>query len=249
MAYEVYEISPEDTLESIAKLYNTTVTELMTINNILSIESDIYALHREILVPVVGSGGDSFEDFKSNYLDMYIRNTTTARDQKRPLIVGLTNVIGSWAQGWCWLSVNGGGTCVFPCFPESYTDTRTANWTSQTPLGRSEPFQIYQNSGPREVSVSFRMHREMTQSTAIGDCVAIVQSATYPTGGDNIAPRVTLQIGRNCYITGIISNVSTNWGETINTGGQYNVVDLSFSVTECTGTPKTTGMVSGMGGR
>lgn len=249
MAYTVYEISPEDTLESIANLYNTTVTELMTINNILTPDFDLLSHGSTILVPVIGSGGDSFEDYDSNYLDMYMRNTTYIQNQKKQLVSGLTNTIGSWAQGWCWLSVRGGGTCVFPCFPESYSDTRNANWTSQTPLGRSEPFQIYQNSGPREVSVSFRMHREMTQSTSIGDCVAIVQSATYPTGGDNIAPRVTLNIGSNCSITGIISNVSTNWQDTINTFGQYNGVELSFSVTECTGTPKTTGMIAGSGGR
>lgn len=246
MAYEVYEIGQDDTLEKIAQIYNTTVTELLTINHLRQPITDLSRLNGVILVPVIGSGGETFENDEAPYLGAYLR--TTEQKVVKPRYVGLTNVIGSWSQGWCKLTLSGGGGCIFPCFPESYTDTRTASFASQTPLGRSEPFQIYQNSGPRQVSVSFRMHREMTQSTAIGDCVAVVQSATYPTGNDQIVPKATLQIGSNCLITGIIDNVSTNWGETINTGGQYNGVELSFSVTECTGNPKTSGTIAGMGG-
>ena len=247
MAYEVFNITGDDiTLEEIAEIYNTTVSELMTINNLKQPISDLSSLHGVILVPVIGSGGETFENSESPYLGAYLR--TTEQKVEKPRYVGLTNVIGSWSQGWCKLTLSVGGGCIFPCFPESYSDTRTASFTPQTPLGRSEPFQIYQNSGPRQVSVSFRMHREMTQSTAIGDCVAVVQSATYPTGGDQIVPKATLQIGKNCLITGIIDNVSTNWSDTINTYGQYNIVELSFTVTECTGNPKTSGTVAGMGG-
>ena len=93
------------------------------------------------------------------------------------------------------------------------------------------------------------MHREMTHTTDIGDIVGIVQAACYPlSNSETIAPRVTLVIGNNCRITGVIGNVSTDWSDTI-IGNQYMSVSLSFSVTECTGSPKVAREVSGLRGR
>ena len=147
--------------------------------------------------------------------------------------------IGFASQWCCKLVINGGGTIYFPCYPESYSDSHQAAVGSQTPLGRSEPFQIYQNSGPRTVNVSFRMHREMTHVTDIGAIVSAVQACCYPIGTDmTIIPRVELTLANNCYIKGIIKSVSTDWSDTI-ISGLYMMVTLGFSVEECTGQPKT----------
>ena len=166
--------------------------------------------------------------------------------------VGFTGDIGFAVQRQCYIDIEGAGKIYFPCFPESFTDTRQSNVTSQNPLGRSEPFQIYQNSGPRTVSVSFRMHREMNHVTDIEDIVKAVQSATYPMGWEQTLPQVTLVLGAGddniynnnskgdvaCKIKGIIAGtVTSNWSETLNPNWKYNVVTLDFSVTECTGTP------------
>ena len=166
----------------------------------------------------------------------------------------------------CFIKIDG-TEYYFPCYPEKFTDTRQANYTSQNPLGRSEPFQIYQNSGPRTVSVSFRMHREMlnddilaSKQNHIDILVCAIQSATYPMAyGSHIPPRVQLVLGDSCSITGVIEgSVSAEWGETIVESylddsrlsdprlgeERYQVVDLSFSVTEVTGNPITSNMTS-----
>ena len=84
----------------------------------------------------------------------------------------------------------------------------------------------------------------MTRTSDIGYIVGLVQSACYPSGTyGTIVPRCTLVIGNNCSITGVISNVNTNWSDTI-IANQYMVATLDFSVQECTGHPKTAPVVA-----
>lgn len=244
MAYLDYNYSPDDTYLSIANFYNITVSELLRINNIgyphAQKPSEQLGLseYGSLKVPntLTGTGTLELEDtdeYLFNQQDSVVKGYLDSRT------AGLRGEIGFASQNKCWLQVDGVGVAVFPCYPQSYSDSHNVNFTSQNVMGRSEPFQIYQNSGPRNVSVSFRMDREMTHTTDIGDIIGIVQAACYPTENANtIAPRCTLVIGKNCKITGVIGNVSTNWSETI-IDQQYMVVDLSFSITECTGNPKT----------
>lgn len=235
--YTVYNFSANDSLQSVADAFHMSVDQLAQINNIqppfdVKLYDLPYLINNQIYV---------IDDQRTAFPEG-IRSYSVVGS-------GMSGAIGFASQGKCSLAVEGVGTAVFPCFPDSYSDSHSVSYASQTPLGRSEPFQIYQNTGPRTVSVSFRMHREMTHTTSIGDCVAITQAALYPTGGDQITPRSTLTIGSNCSITGIVTDVSANWSETINKATTYNVVDLSFSVVECTGNPKMAGTVAGLGGR
>ena len=81
----------------------------------------------------------------------------------------------------------------------------------------------------------------------VDQIVAGVQSATYPLDyGGHIPPKVRLVLGNACEIEGIIDGqVSAVWSETI-IDHRYQIVDLSFSVTEVTGNPKTaSGLTSG----
>jgi hypothetical protein len=245
MAYVVYEYDSEETLFDIANAYSITVSELAKINNIIEPfdprPSNISYLNGTILVPDIQSGNESYENRDRDYVATFRR--TTQRPQQ-VMSVGLSTDVGWNSVGKCFIIIDG-TTYKFPCYPESFSDTRQSNVTSQNPLGRSEPFQIYQNSGPRVVNVSFKMHREMCSDTEyVAQLVAAVQSATYPTGLDTIIPKVILVIGKSCYIEGIIEgSVSVDWSETINKKNQYNVVTLGFSVTECTGVPKTSGEI------
>jgi hypothetical protein len=94
----------------------------------------------------------------------------------------------------------------------------------------------------------------MCHITPIEKIVHAVTAATYPLGrrmaatsinspsvdGIDIVPRVTLVIGREITITGIIKgSVSVKWYGPINAYNRYNMADLDFTVTECTGNPKT----------
>ena len=246
MAYLVYETDTNDTLESIAKTYGITASQLAKINNINMPYNALAIITpgTKVYVPDLQNGRESYEnkDLHSNY--MTLRNFKKTNEWEfvynySSATSGFDSMIGFNSQGCCYLDIEGRGTIFFPCYPESYSDSHTANVGSQTPLGRSEPFQIYQNSGPRVVNTTFRMHREMTHTTDIGAIVSTVQACCYPIGTDmTIIPRVTLTIGQNCKITGIIKSVSTDWTDTI-IDGMYMMVSLGFSVEECTGNPKT----------
>lgn len=253
MAYMDYEYSNFDTFQSIANRCGVTVDELMLINNIqppyVSKPSDLQYLNGTIRVPEIFSGGETFENFnKQTYGVRYNEQTSNNSASTGNIIYNPITHLGLASQNKCFLNVQGVGTVSFPCYPESYTDSHQASVSPQTPLGRSEPFQIYQNTGPRTVSVSFRMDREMTHTSDIGHIVGVVQSAVYPIGNYPIIPRCTLVIGNNCSITGIIESVNTNWSDTI-IANQYMVATLDFSVVECTGNPKTAPQVASRSGR
>ena len=250
MAYLDYDYSNTDTFFSIADYFGITVSELYRINNLqepvtTQFPSKANLPYPTLKVPELLNGRETIEN---GTVQKYLESDTNKSKIATSGGSGLDGVIGHASQGKCYLNV-GGVMAVFPCFPESYSDSHTASFTQQTPMGRSEPFQIYQNSGPRTVNVSFRMDREMTHTTDIGDIVGIVQSACYPLGNEaTIVPRVTLVIGDNCRITGIIPSVSTNWSDTI-IEDKYMIVTLDFSVVECTGNPKTAGVVASLRGR
>ena len=246
MASLDYNYTEIETFKQIADRCQTTVDQLMLLNNIQPPYSarpyDIFGAGGTIKVPQVYSGGETFENTgKQNNKQKYLQkpdNRQNATLSAPRSIVAL----GSASQKKCSITVNG-TTLYFPCFPESYSDSHTASVSPMNILGRSEPFQIYQNSGPRTVSVSFRMDREMNRTCEVGAIIGLVQSACYPIGIYPIIPRCTLIIGNNCAITGIITDVSTDWGETI-IDNMYMVATLQFSVIECTGKPKMQGEVA-----
>ena len=239
--YEDYAWTEVDTFSLIAIKFHVDKQEILKINNLYpplpDTLSQVKGLPKVIKIPIVPVTDNAIVHYP---VPVYWRTPTNS--------AGIGTTIGYRSQGCCTLSSDELGGIAFPCFPETFNDSRQANYTPQNPIGRSEPFQIYQNSGPRVVSVSFRMHREMCHSTSIDEIVAFVFACTYPLGqGDNhITPRVTLTIGNNCKITGIIdSTVSADWGETILQDNKYSTVTLSFSVTECTGNPKTASQIVG----
>lgn len=232
--YEVYNYTDTDTYEDICERYDIPLTELLRINNIpqplpSEYPKDTEWLRGNLLVPAKAS--DVPMRKPQRRAKRWYEESVSWRD------------IGYKSQNKCYMTVYGSTvfTIVFPCMPQSYSDSRTANYTSQNPLGRSEPFQIYENSGPRTVSVSFQMHREMTHTDPIEDVVKAVQAATYPIAWTGtIPPKVRLVIGNACVIEGIIAGgVDVTWSETIDKNWKYNMVDLSFTVTECTGKPQT----------
>lgn len=247
-----FEYNSSTTFQEVSTLFNVPLSDIYRANNIPApypiatdpiVESqDVTGLAGIIKVPMIQNGNESVEND-----GMDATQDTRVMHMPRLTSVGIPSgfMIGYASQYKCWISING-TTYYFPCYPESYSDSRTAHFTQQTPMGRSEPFQIYQNSGPRVVQVSFQMHVEMTCVTPIRDLVAAVQSAEYPLGNDRsstIVPKVILKLGDSCYIEGIIADsVNADWtGPLID--DRYTMVTLSFSVTECTGMPRTSDMV------
>ena len=239
--YETYAWTDVDTFSLLAIKFHVSRQEILKINNLYPSVPDtlskVVGLPKVIKIPIVHVTDNAITSYPVSVVWGSVQNSA-----------GITATVGHGSQGKCTLQVDGIGFIEFPCFPETFNDSRQANYSTQNPIGRSEPFQIYQNSGPRVVAVSFRMHREMCQRTPIDAIVATVFACTYPLnqGSGHITPRVTLTIGNNCSITGVIdSTVSADWGETILQDNKYSTVTLSFSVTECTGSPKTASQVAG----
>lgn len=53
---------------------------------------------------------------------------------------------------------------LIPTYPESVSDSMSANFSPTTPLARTAPIQSYTGSGPRSVRVRLELHRDlMTQ--------------------------------------------------------------------------------------
>lgn len=267
MAYLAYNYSKQETFQEIANAFGVTLSQLMKINNIKPPypmrPSDLDDPSEQIKVPDVLTGNESVENRKNPLRDefMEIQKKPVPRD----IYMGGYSGVGVASQHKCYLEIFGLTPSIvyFPCFPESVSDTSTANFSEMNPIGRSEPFQIYQNSGPREVSVSFTMHKEMVHTTPIEALVNAVKATTYPLGSRNasstfnystangidIVPKVHLVIGRSIDITGVIKgSVGIKWYGTINKFDRYNMVDLDFTVTECTGDPKTAGRVANWDG-
>lgn len=277
MAYVVYRFNERESFEDIASIYNCTVSQIMTVNNIqppyplypndLSVE-DKERLSSALRIPYVGNGNDSFEsytgcvdgiigvEYKDTYDVAYLTNDEVTGSKRSSSVSGAVTPIPGRCKPDCYVIVNG-TTMHFPCYPESISDTDTANYSAQNILGRSEPFQIYNNSGPRTVSVSFTMHREMVHNgysyeadyDYVENLVNLLKSACYPNYGSSIAAvKVTLVVGKNTKITGIIGgNVNDNWSGPI-IDGKYQMVDVSFSVVECTGNPLSQSQVKSLGG-
>lgn len=258
MAYLVYEYSQDDTFSGIATAYQIPYDELLRINNISMPcpykPSEVPFLNGTLIIREIFSGnksGDTIDtelpEFIYNKNDTKIFNPSTGS--------GLSNtVVGHFAYKKCYFTILNGpsaGTYYLPCFPESYSDSYSANITSESILGRSEPFQIYQNGGPRKVSANFKLHREMFIGSSesgtpnlnrIDEIIAAFQSLAYPTGDDSILPRVKFVIGNSCSIEGIIDgSVDVTWSETINANSTYNMAEFTISIIECTGNPKTAG--------
>ena len=53
--------------------------------------------------------------------------------------------------------------CVLPTMPESISDTMSSSFNATNALSRSAPIQSYNNSGPRQVSFNFDLHRDIME--------------------------------------------------------------------------------------
>lgn len=62
---------------------------------------------------------------------------------------------------------------LLPTYPESVSDSLSANFSSTNPLARSAPIFSYSNSGPRTMQINLNLHRdlmwELNKTTKLGD--------------------------------------------------------------------------------
>lgn len=143
---------------------------------------------------------------------------------------------------------------VLPVYPESITDSMSANFSSTSIMGRSAPIYSYSNSGPRTVGVSFGLHRDMMNAinyktsnakVEIGDdyvdtMIKQLQAIAVPkySATDRMVnpPVVALRIGDDIFCKGIVNGaVQVTYGLPIieiNGKDKYAMCTVSFTVTE-----------------
>ena len=155
-----------------------------------------------------------------------------------------------------------GKAITIPIDPDNIGDSMSASWASQTPLSRTAPIQSYQNSGPRNVSLQFLLHRDLIKQfnpdwinnkalgwqngydvvdLLINNLEACVLPTYQETGKIVNPPIISLKIRNEIYIKGVVGSVTKgfqlpiiNYGTEKNPSYKYAVVNLGFSVTEIT---------------
>ena len=145
---------------------------------------------------------------------------------------------------------------IIPEYPESITDNMGSSFNQTTALSRSAPVFTYANSGPRSVTFSLELHRDMVNDLNItagntnlksnvvsqtDDYVDILikelQSIALPRYNVNnravIPPRVAVRFGNELFISGVVtSTISCVYNKPILSNGKYAKVSIGFTVSE-----------------
>ena len=134
-----------------------------------------------------------------------------------------------------------------PNFPENLQDTSQAQFSSNSPLGRSAPIWSYSSSGPRSVGFQFELHREMLDQVngesvgesmdTVDNLVKWIQAAVLPTYASSSKmvdpPLVACRVGNEVYIKGIIQgSVTVSYSGPILYNDKYALCTIGFTVTE-----------------
>lgn len=132
----------------------------------------------------------------------------------------------------------------FPVYPEEMKDSRSATYTEMPDmLYQYEPWQIYQSSGPRSNTYTFKMHRDMwTGDHRDGKCNQLIrfcEACCYPeyNGSAVNTTRVTLYIKGQPLISGILHRADTAWSGPIGLDGFYLECELTLEISEISDTP------------
>ena len=145
---------------------------------------------------------------------------------------------------------------IIPEYPESITDNMGSSFNQTTALSRSAPVFTYANSGPRSVTFSLELHRDMVNDLNItagntnlksnvvsqtDDYVDILikelQSIALPRYNVNnravIPPRVAVRFGNELFISGVVtSTITCTYGKPILSNGKYAKVSIGFTISE-----------------
>jgi hypothetical protein len=128
-----------------------------------------------------------------------------------------------------------------PVYPNGIQDNRVANYdTMPDLLYQYEPWQIYKGSGPRTNTYEFDLHRDMWSGDhrdgSCQDLIDFCEANCYPefNGAAVNVSNITLYIAGNVEITGVLTDVTTQWdGDSpIGLDGRPLHVTLSLTITE-----------------
>lgn len=148
--------------------------------------------------------------------------------------------------------------CVLPTMPESINDTMTSTFQGTNALSRSAPIQSYSNSGPRQITFTFELHRDIMEDlnkdvSNLKDNVvdfqdkdyvdvllnylqacALPKYNIYKSGSKAVEPpQVAVRMGNDIFIRGVVSgSVGVTYNKPILDNGKYAKVTVTLPVTE-----------------
>ena len=132
-----------------------------------------------------------------------------------------------------------GDSMDFPVYPDDWANSVQANYDTMPELiYQYEPWQIYKSSGPRSVSYTFKMHRDMWSGDhRDGKCNELIrfcEANCYPryNGAAVQTSTVTLYIAGQSLITGVLTGVKTSYSGPIGLDSAPLFVDLTLDITE-----------------
>ena len=151
-------------------------------------------------------------------------NSTFGANGKVPKAYTVTGNINPSVD--CWIQVGGDAIIYMPCYPEPFGESITSNYTSENPLGRTEPMRVYTNSGPRSSTITWKLHREMYDNySTVDKIINTLLVASYPKMQTaSPAVRTTVHIGSTFQISGVVTTASADY--------DYPVIDNKFN--QCT---------------
>ena len=140
---------------------------------------------------------------------------------------------------------------VIPAYPQNFTDSMTANFSTETPLMRSAPILSYSTSGPRTIDVNIAMHREMMHqinykasnakielgNDYVDELIKQIQAVALPkySTADKMVdpPLVAIRFGNEIFCKGVVNGtVAVTYDLPVLQNGKYAQVALNFTVTE-----------------
>lgn len=132
----------------------------------------------------------------------------------------------------------------FPCYPEELEYARVANYGNmEETLYQYEPWLVYESSGPREQSLTFKFHRDMWtgdhRDGKANELVRFCEACCYPEfdGASVNVPTVTLYIHGSTFISGVMTQVQPHWSGPLGLDGWYLACELTLSITEVSKKP------------
>lgn len=133
----------------------------------------------------------------------------------------------------------GGDSIDFPVYPEELSDEKSATYdTMPDMLYQYEPWQVYKSSGPRANTYTFKFHRDMWtgdhRDGKANELIRFCEANCYPeyNGSAVNTAIVTLYLSGKPLITGVMTNVKTDWDGPIGLDGFYLHCTLQISITE-----------------
>ena len=148
--------------------------------------------------------------------------------------------------------VQGEGTLIYiPQWPDQINDSLNSTFNSTSALSRSAPVFSYINSGPRTVSVSLQLHRDMMDEVNFKHCnvkpddgddyvdmfikklLAVALPNYHNENKEVEPPMVAVKFGDQLFIKGVVNGgVSVEYTKPLLVGNKYSTVNVSFQVSE-----------------